>query len=385
MKMNKRKLTILSGIILILNISATVFAIPVTQNQTLRSGIQSYAPKIVLDGNGITQQGLIDEIKNLDLYNLDTVKIMKSNNKYTLTPTYYETQEQINQVYKLASRVAEEVKGVNERDKVLYTVQRVAGLIKYDDNEGQSKFSPYASIQGYGVCQGYARFTDIVLKQMGIKTNLVIGDLNGTPHMWNNVTLNGVTYAIDVTSSDIDEAGIIEWSYIFMNSEELNSKGYTVNKSTTKASNVPFPNKLNNQGLISLKTQSLYTRVTNGLVSLPLNKVKTLDTVSATSVDKFYVVGGDLIILQNDKLTLVNSNKELMINVKEENIKNNGVALSVNDEVIYAPVITPKDKNVTLNGDFDLKFSKSGYETFLLEGRVNIFFKNNFVLEIIRR
>ena len=126
--MNKRKLTILAVIILILNLSVTVFAIPENQKQTLRGGIQSYAPKIVLDGKNITQQDLVNEIKNIDMYNLDTIKIIKSNNKYTLIPTYYETQEQINQVYKLASRIAEEVKGVNERDKILYTVQRVAGL-----------------------------------------------------------------------------------------------------------------------------------------------------------------------------------------------------------------------------------------------------------------
>lgn len=77
---------------------------------------------------------------------------------------------------------------------------------------GNSIFSPmdysyayeaYGVFQGKNVvCEGYSKAFKLLCEAYNIPCVLVIGSLQGTPHMWNYVQIDGNWYAVDVTNDD---------------------------------------------------------------------------------------------------------------------------------------------------------------------------------------
>ena len=66
-----------------------------------------------------------------------------------------------------------------------------------------------------GLALGYA----LLCRQAGISCALVKGTLGDTPHCWNQVTLDGETYFLDLTRSDPEESFLLP-------AEELLAAGY---------------------------------------------------------------------------------------------------------------------------------------------------------------
>ena len=53
-----------------------------------------------------------------------------------------------------------------------------------------------------GVCQGYALLALKMLRELGIETLYVVGEVNTGPHAWNLVKVDGEWYHLDTTWND---------------------------------------------------------------------------------------------------------------------------------------------------------------------------------------
>lgn len=90
-----------------------------------------------------------------------------------------------------------------EKEKVLhdYLVENVV----YDE-AGKYPYLAHtaygALINGVAVCDGYAEAFDLLLREVGIPSRLVYGQMAGENHAWNLVTIDEKKYFVDVTSND---------------------------------------------------------------------------------------------------------------------------------------------------------------------------------------
>lgn len=381
--MNKKKLLVLGLSSMIILGNTISYAIPQQQNNLLRSGIQNYENVIKLPDTNLTPAELVEAVKTLNLYNVNKVQLSKKDNTYYIYLTYYETKEQYNQSKSLASRIATEVEGMTDKEKVMYITQRITYLMKYNDSGNSLQFSPYSAITGEGVCQAYARFADMVFREAGLKANLVTGTLDGIAHMWNNVYINGGVYAVDITSSDLDETGKIDWSFIFMSREEINKKGYKITYTLEQLNTIQMKDKFNGIGLVSIKENRVYSNVNNGIVAVPITSTTaTTETVGLGDTEDFYVVGENLLTLSDETLK-VYKGKQIATNVSTEDIKSTGTGIYVNNILRFSPTVLPSERVRIVNGDYKLNFKNSGYKVIKIDGKENIFINNKFIIEIV--
>jgi hypothetical protein len=71
-------------------------------------------------------------------------------------------------------------------------------------NKYASAFSAYGIlINGLGVCQSYAEAFKLLADEAGIQSVVMTGTLDGTPHAWNMVKIDGKWYHVDTTNNDI--------------------------------------------------------------------------------------------------------------------------------------------------------------------------------------
>ncbi len=82
-------------------------------------------------------------------------------------------------------------------------------------------FSAYgALVNGRAVCEGYSRAFQLLLHEVGMDSTLVTGQsLEGEPHMWNLVTVDGYNYHVD-TTWNLTEKGI-RHTYFNLNTEDI--------------------------------------------------------------------------------------------------------------------------------------------------------------------
>ena len=102
----------------------------------------------------------------------------------------------------IASVVTDEMTDY-EKEKALHDY--LIETTRYDeDNQWpvESHTAYGALVNGVAVCDGYAEAFDLLLKKVGIKSELVYGSLDGELHAWNLVEINGKAYFVDVTAND---------------------------------------------------------------------------------------------------------------------------------------------------------------------------------------
>lgn len=90
-----------------------------------------------------------------------------------------------------------------------------------------SKYSYLNAISEHtAVCQGYAELFDLFMHIVGIESKIVTGYGNNGQqtglHAWNEVIVNGITYAIDVTWDDLGEYGIpVRYTYYMISPRQI--------------------------------------------------------------------------------------------------------------------------------------------------------------------
>ena len=112
----------------------------------------------------------------------------------------------------------EKVKAVND-----YLVNR------YDyDHTLQSNNSYLALTTGRTTCQGYSMTAYKMFNMVGIENRIVIGSINGVPHAWNEVNVDGKWYNIDITNDDY----VGSYKYFLKSDATFMSSGFEKNSET---------------------------------------------------------------------------------------------------------------------------------------------------------
>ena len=87
-----------------------------------------------------------------------------------------------------------------------------------------------ALLEGHSVCAGYARTYQVLLERMGIPCATLHGYNDSDPeegHLWNIVSIGGVTGYVDVTWGDMDD-GNVDPQYFFFNDKLLEQIGHHI-------------------------------------------------------------------------------------------------------------------------------------------------------------
>lgn len=85
-------------------------------------------------------------------------------------------------------------------------------------------------LEGHSVCAGYARTYQVLLERMGIPCATLHGYNDSDPeegHLWNIVSIGGVTGYVDVTWGDMDD-GDVDPQYFFFNDKLLEQIGHHI-------------------------------------------------------------------------------------------------------------------------------------------------------------
>lgn len=115
---------------------------------------------------------------------------------------YLITKQQQKDLITYSKGVAKAVANKSEIDRVKHVADVVSKMGKYSD-KGANVFSPWTLYKnGIGVCQAYTSMGKYLLDSMGIKNGIAVGVLDGVPHTWNVVVIDGKTYHSDFTLVD---------------------------------------------------------------------------------------------------------------------------------------------------------------------------------------
>lgn len=157
-----------------------------------------------------------------------TLLMHYKNNGYLEGRQVYSTDPRIQGVLD-ACNVADNItnSSMSDMQKVLAIHDWMCYNLTYDYT--YSKYSYLNAIsEGTAVCQGYAELFDLFMHIVGIESKIVTGyGTNGIQsglHAWNEVVIDGVAYAIDVTWDDMGEYGIpVRYNYFLISPEQMSA------------------------------------------------------------------------------------------------------------------------------------------------------------------
>ncbi len=196
-----------SAVIALLLSSQTVFA---ADMRTLEDDIYNHLSswdtqfKIPYYNSDIIQT-IRDSASRDDYLNISLTGLqIKSNGRSAVVNVVYRTTKEeeeyvdseiidaVNSIINVNMSEFDKVKAIND-----YLVQRY----DYDDTF-VSNNSYLALTTGKTTCQGYAMTAYKMFKEAGLESRIVLGSIDGTPHGWNEVKVDGKWYNIDVTNND---------------------------------------------------------------------------------------------------------------------------------------------------------------------------------------
>jgi hypothetical protein len=159
----------------------------------------------------------------------------KVGNKATIKITYKTTKEQEQYVDTEFTKIVNSIISPNmsEFDKVTAINKYLIDRFEYDKSL-KSNTAYTALITGKAICQGYAMAAYKMFNLIGIENRIIVGELDGVPHGWNLVKLNGKWYHLDITNNDSLRKNI----YFLKNDNILKDSGFT-----WKASDYPVCNE----------------------------------------------------------------------------------------------------------------------------------------------
>ena len=185
-------------------------------------------PQFFWTGNGYSYTSSDSRLKNNDSLKL-TIST-RNYWKYTTSRNSYvnKLQQKVNQI------VSEANKYSTDYEKIKYVHDYIVNTVQYDhtaasETETPTKMSAKseqsctaygALVNGWAICCGYSEAFQLIMHNLGISCDVVIGYANGGLHEWNAVYINGVRYMLDATWDDPDWEPI-RYDYFLISTAQL--------------------------------------------------------------------------------------------------------------------------------------------------------------------
>jgi len=121
------------------------------------------------------------------------------------------------QVASILSNV--DANSMSDFEKVKFVNDYIVKNTVYSEDTTLSPHSAIAVLKEHkGVCQGYALLALKMLRELGIETLYVVGEVNTGPHAWNLVKVNGEWYHLDTTWNDPvpDRGNAVRYQYFLV-------------------------------------------------------------------------------------------------------------------------------------------------------------------------
>lgn len=150
-------------------------------------------------------------------------------------------KEYLKSTQKMVKKIAAEADGMNNYDKAKYFHDYLVLHSTYstmlDDKTVHTAYG--CLVNGYCVCDGYARAYKLLCDEAGIPCDLVIGGKdNDNEHIWNLIQINGEWRHVDVTYDDPVGApeNYVRHDYFYLTTAEI-SQDHIINQDL----NFPMP------------------------------------------------------------------------------------------------------------------------------------------------
>ncbi len=128
-------------------------------------------------------------------------------------------------INRIIDDIKKKTKNMSDKDKIRYVYNWMGSNAKYDltftyNSKNQSLYTVF--MHGTAVCAGFAKASQIILQNIGIKSYIAVGSSTG-PHMWNIVEYNGKYYYFDSTVATCIKDKKSKYYYDGLNQEYMNT------------------------------------------------------------------------------------------------------------------------------------------------------------------
>ena len=145
---------------------------------------------------------------------------------YTMTPE--EAAEMQLSIRSATDSYLENMADLDDREKVEYVYHRLGTDTLYDLGHNDQSFCTVL-LDHVGLCAGYSRSMQYILSRAGLDILYLTGtDLNGEPHSWNVVKVDGNWYHTDATwgdplvqGGDPGDGSNQTFAYLFLSTDEV--------------------------------------------------------------------------------------------------------------------------------------------------------------------
>ena len=170
-------------------------------------------------------------------YTTEKVRIYQTPEGFRIEPTYLVDKTNQTTYDNYVKGVAKALKSKPKLEQIIEAHDVVLDNVTYSEDTFRSPHSPLTIIEeNKGVCQAYALLLNDIYKELGIATQVVVGEVDGELHMWLKVRMNGLWYIVDPTFNDREDGKSYE--YMLTTDSSISDRKYDKTKG-----NLAYDNK----------------------------------------------------------------------------------------------------------------------------------------------